>query len=319
MPTKVALAVCAGLILGLGAAGTSTGRAGTGDLCGTLAGPPSTYSHVIWIFMENKDYSGVIGAPGSKVAKKKAPFIDGTLVPQCGVATNYHAVSHPSLPNYVASVSGATQLPLNCVPAKCPQTGPTIFDQVPSWRTYAEDMPSNCYPADSGLFSGDHNAAAYYPALSSACQTNDVPLGTTAAGAFVDDLDAGTLPALSILLPNTCDSMEDCGIPAGDTWLQTWITMIAASPSYQDGGTAIFVTWDEGTHGKKGEICSSNLSDESCHVAMLVISPYTQPGTSDATDYSHHSLLRTTEELLGVDTYLGQAADAASMRTAFGL
>jgi hypothetical protein len=36
-------------------------------------------------------------------------------------------------------------------------------------------------------------------------------------------------------------------------------------------------------------------------------------------DVDHYSLLRTTEEMLGLTTYLGEAANAVSMRSAFGL
>jgi hypothetical protein len=318
MRKKISLGLCLASLAAAAAAASSLGGVTATGLCGSLSAPPATYAHVIWIFMENHRYSGVIGAPGSKAARH-APFINDTLVPQCGLATNYHAITHPSLANYLAPASGATQLPLTCVPANCPQSGPTIFQQVPSWRVYAEDMPSNCYPVDSGLYAGDHNAPAYYPELASACQADDVPLGTATSGALVDDLDAGTLPALSIMLPNSCDSMESCTVGAGDTWLQTWIPKIVASPDYQAGGTAIFLTWDEGNHGTKGEICADNLSDESCHVAMLVISPYTLPGTTSATLFNHYSLLRTTEELLGASPELGEAASVNSMRAAFGL
>ena len=42
------------------------------------------------------------------------------------------------------------------------------------------------------------------------------------------------------------------------------------------------------------------------------------PLTSGAR-FDHYSLLRTTEELLGIPEYLGQAAHARSMRKAFNL
>jgi phosphatidylinositol-3-phosphatase len=55
------------------------------------------------------------------------------------------------------------------------------------------------------------------------------------------------------------------------------------------------------------------------HIAMFVVSPYTPAGTTSGAPYNHYSLLRTTEELLGLTTYLGNSATAASMRSAFGL
>jgi hypothetical protein len=47
-----------------------------------------------------------------------------------------------------------------------------------------------------------------------------------------------------------------------------------------------------------------------------VISPYTH-GVRDATPYTHYSLLRTTEQLLGL-RFLGNAASANSMVGKFG-
>jgi hypothetical protein len=71
----------------------------TGD-CGTKTGPPATYAHVVWIWMENHSYSQIIGS-------LSAPYIN-SLASGCGLATNYKAVTHPSLPNYIAATSGGT-------------------------------------------------------------------------------------------------------------------------------------------------------------------------------------------------------------------
>ena len=52
--------------------------------------------------------------------------------------------------------------------------------------------------------------------------------------------------------------------------------------------------------------------------ATLVVSPSTPPGARDGTAFTHASLLRTTEEMLGLPL-LGGAATAPSLRGAFGL
>jgi phosphatidylinositol-3-phosphatase len=48
------------------------------------------------------------------------------------------------------------------------------------------------------------------------------------------------------------------------------------------------------------------------------VSPYTSPGTRSATYFNHYSLLRTTEELLGLPL-LGAAGTSPSMQNDFGL
>lgn len=80
----------------------------------------------------------------------------------------------------------------------------------------------------------------------------------------------------------------------------------------------MFITFDEGSGGSTGENCVSNPTDASCKVVTIVVSPSTPAGVQSATSFSHYSLLRTTEELLGLPL-LGQAASATSMTSAFNL
>ena len=65
---------------------------------------------------ENHGYSEIIGNP-------LAPFIN-SLTGQNGVATQYSAVSHPSLPNYLSLTGGSTfGITSDCTPAACPVSG----------------------------------------------------------------------------------------------------------------------------------------------------------------------------------------------------
>jgi hypothetical protein len=54
------------------------------------------------------------------------------------------------------------------------------------------------------------------------------------------------------------------------------------------------------------------------HVPAFVLSAHTPAGITVSTSYNHYSLLRTTEEITAVPL-LGNAASAASMRSAFSL
>jgi hypothetical protein len=245
------------------------------------------FKHVIWIVFENKSYDSVIGS-GS------APYID-SLAHECGLATNYTAEIHPSLPNYIAMTSGSTQgITDDSSPASHPLDVPSIFSQLGSdWRALQESMPTNCAQSNSGTYVVRHNPAAYYTNID--CPANDVPLG------LVPDLSA----QFTFVTPDLCNDMHDCPVETGDTWLAAFMSLVFASSEYQAGGTAVFITWDEG-----------GSTDQ--HIPLLVVSPYTRSGTEAGDAYGHYSLLRTTEELLGLDA-LGGAADAPSMRSAFGL
>src|SRR5947208_12922884 len=56
--------------------------------------------HIFEIVMENKSYPSIIGS-------SSAPYIN-SLAQQYGLATNFYAIRHPSLPNYLALTSGST-------------------------------------------------------------------------------------------------------------------------------------------------------------------------------------------------------------------
>jgi hypothetical protein len=228
----------------------------------------------------------------------------------CGTKTGppYKAVAHPSLPNYIAATSGGTWgIADDNPPSAHPLVVNSIFQQASPAGSYQESMPSNCALTDSGTYAVKHNPEAYYTSIRTACNSDNVPMGTTSSGAFLNALNGGTLPKFSFVTPNLCNDMHDCSIATGDAWLQSWVPRITASASYQAGNTVLIVTWDE------------DDSSSGNQVATIVVSPYTTPGTKSGTAFTHYSLLRTTEELLGISTFLGNAASATSMRSAFGL
>jgi phosphatidylinositol-3-phosphatase len=283
----------------LGGVGSQASTQATGD-CGTKTGPPATYAHVIWIWEENHSYSDIIGSPD-------APYMNA-LAQSCGLATNYSAITHPSLPNYIAATSGSTQgIKNDNDPSSNAVAAVSLFEQAGSAGSYEESMPSNCYLTDSGDYAVRHNPETYYTRIRTACGTDNVPMGTTSSGAFLNALNAGTLPKFAFVTPNVQNDMHNGTVAMGDAWLQGWVPKIIASSSYQAGNTVLVITFDEGRRNI-GQI-----------VATIVVSPYTTPGTRSATAFNHYSLLRTTEELLGIPTYLGNAATATSMRSAFGL
>ena len=134
---------------------------------------------------------------------------------------------------------------------------------------------------------------------------------------LASDLSGGTLPAFSFVTPNLIDDMHDGTVPDGDTWLSNNLPAIFSSSEYQSGSVAVFVTWDEGEGGTSNK-CATNTTDVGCHVATLVISPSTVPGTKSSKLFNHYSLLGTAEKLLKLPE-LGQAATSNSMVKPFNL
>jgi phosphatidylinositol-3-phosphatase len=279
------------------------------DPCGTMALSATSYTHVIWIWMENHSSSAIIGSP-------QAPYING-LAASCGLATNYHNISHPSLPNYIAAtsglpLSGIQQFSSDCNPSAACSTGaPSIFGQGESWKSYEDSMPTNCDTSSSGPYAVRHNPPPYYTSLRG-CSSFDVPFTQ-----LKSDLKSGALPAFSFITPNVDHDMHDGTVAQGNAWLAKAVKKITKSTTYRAGKLVVFITWDEGEGGSSGD-CATNTTDVGCHVATLVVSPSTPTGTTSSTLFNHYSLLMTTEQLLGLPL-LGSAATSNSMKTAFGL
>ncbi len=299
---------------------SSTGMAaqpGAGRICGRVAKPPTTWAHVIWIWMENHDYADLVGNP-------QAPYENNALIGGCGLAANYHNITHPSLPNYLAATSGHPQVDSDCSPSACATTAPSLFDQLreagKTWRAYEESMPANCAAHDTGAYAARHNPAVYYRPIAGDCARWDQPMGTTSSGNLIRDLRAGDLPDFTFITPNLCNDTHDCPVKTGDDWLAGWVPRITGSPAYRSGTTVVLLTWDEGAGGGTRN-CAHDTSTPGCHVATIVIAPTTHAAARSDALFNHYSLLKTTEQLLGLPTTLGIAADptTASMRTAFNL
>jgi len=269
-------------------------------MCGGSTAP---VTKVMWILMENKDYSSIYPSG--------APYED-QIANACGLATNYHAVAHPSLPNYIALTSGSTQgITDDNGPSSHPLNVDSIYRQAyPSSKGYAEGMSSNCATGGGTNYLVRHAPWPYYVdgifPQHQQCLANDVPMGTASSGNFHNDVVNGTLPAFSFVTPNSCNDMHDCSISTGDTYLSNLIPTIVNGSDYQAGRLLVVVVFDE----------NGGASGNQVYCALL--SKRITPGTQSSTNFTHYSLLRTTEEILGVPL-LGNAQTATSMRTAFNL
>jgi hypothetical protein len=262
-------------------------------MCGEAE--PSAWRHVVWIWMENKDNGDIVGSPD-------APFLDD-LAAACGRAGKYLGVAHPSLANYITATSGGTQgITDDARPAEHPLDEPSIFSQLgpTGWQAYEESMDGNCNRVVQGpLYAVRHNPPAYYTNIAADCDVRDVPMP--------DAFDLS--PAFTFITPNLCHDMHECEVAVGDAWLADVVAKIAATPEYAGGTTVLVITWDEneGPHHKPKN-----------RIPTFVVAASVPPGTVAHRRFDHYSLLRTTEQMLGLPP-LGLAKDARSMRRAFHL
>ena len=266
--------------------------------CGALGHHRPDIRHVIVIVFENASEQDVIGHARYMTA----------LAHACGLATNYHAIGHPSLPNYLAMTSGGTHgISTDCLPSSCATNARSIFEQLgrrhKRWQAFAESMPHRCALTATQLYAPRHNPAVYYRRIRRGCLRHDRRLGSPSSGPFHKAL-RGNLGSYVFVTPNMCDDAHDCQLSVADHWLSRWIPAIRHSRSYSKRHTAIVITFDEGGGNNQ--------------VATIVVSPYTRAGTSSGALFSHYSLLHMCESVLGVG-YLGKANAAGGFGRAFRL
>ena len=245
--------------------------------------PPPAFGHVWVIVIENKPLSTIIGSAD-------APYLN-QLIGSSGLATDYRAVAHPSQPNYVALFSGSTQRVADNEPHDIDALN--LADQLEAagrtWHVYAENVPTDCARdatardgADGpGTYARKHEPAISFVSIS----------GNPARCARIGPL-AGFDPIaadFSLIIPNLCHAMHDCGVPEGDAWLRSFVPRILESPAWRDQG-ALFITFDEGVDSST----PPNL------VATIVSSPLVRPGMTSAVPHTHYSLLRTIQDGFGL-------------------
>ncbi len=311
-----------------GAAPAATRSLPSGVLCGSAAAA-APIQHVVVVMLENRSYRQVVG-------NSAAPY-QTSLAGKCGSATAMFAATHTSAANYLAASAGeypaASRRGCPSLWA-CADGSNNLYRQLDSagltWRSYQESMPTACAASSGGTYKIGHNPPIFYRDIPiSECRSHDLPVAALSArsGPLWNALQNQTLPSLSWVTPNKAHDGEasrnrTAALLEADTWLAGFVALVTQSPSYQAGNTLLLVTYDEGFGGdaRTGEDCTDQSRDlpvvngisahqDSCHVPLFVVYPFTSPGASDGTFFDHYSLTRTIEDLFRLP-HLAHAGDA---------
>jgi hypothetical protein len=276
----------------------------TGCVGQTASIPPPAatsvrFGHVFIVVEENTNYGDVIANPA-------LPYLN-SLANQYGLATNYFANAHPSIPNYFELTTGQI---LTLIDASTPHNFPVDANNVvrdllaagKSWKSYAEDIPSVGYTGgDIGRYAVRHNPLAYFTDVQNDAKQvqNLVPFSQ-----FAIDLNAANLPDYSFIVPNLCNDAHDCPRSTADAWLKTNIDPLIQSPQFQKDGLLI-ILFDEAD--------TLDFTSGGGHVAAVIVSPLAKRSYKSIAFYQHQSALRLTLEGLGVIKLPGDATTAPVM------
>jgi phosphatidylinositol-3-phosphatase len=240
------------------------------------------FNRVVVVVLENKERSEVLG-------NRAAPAFNA-FARQGAVLSGYRGVTHPSLPNYLALVSGSTHgITSDCT--TCTATGRSLADTLEAggltWKAYAEGLPRPGWTGPySGRYAKKHVPFLYFRRVlaSRARLRRVVPLTQLAR-----DRVAGKLPTFSLVVPDLCHDMHDCSVATGDAWLKRVLPPLLKLPR-----TAVFVVFDESDTGNPG-------------VPGLALGTLVRPHSRVTGSLDHYGLLRTIEDGLGLRP-LGRSA-----------
>ncbi len=130
-------------------------------------------------------------------------------------------------------------------------------------------------------------------------------------GAFLKDVQNGTLPAVSFVRPFEALA----GHPADSTtslyekFLEVLINRVKANPELWNS-TAIFITTDEGGgYYDSGYIQPLDFFGDGTRIPLIAVSPHAKKGFVDHTYYDHVSLLKFIEKNWGLPTISYRSRD----------
>jgi hypothetical protein len=260
------------------------------------------FDRVLIIVLENVDYERAIQDPSlSALASQGASF------------TNFHAMFHPSYPNYLAMIAGTdyglhrrgSYLGDRQVNFPNDADHKTIADRLIAagldFKQYAEELPPGTCPWNiSGLHIADKrgNYVRRHVPFLSFRQVQEkwcdhvIPVDSAKAdNYFAADAKKG-LVAYSFYTPNMNHDGHDTNAQVAGSWVKKFLD--ESFPEKLRKGTLVVVTFDESGGNEDNRVYTVFLGD--------MVKPANQQDSATlGKHYTHYSLLRTIEDNFGLE------------------
>jgi hypothetical protein len=255
--------------------------------CRASAAPTALpdFEHVVLVVLENKESTDIVGS-------HSAPAFNLYGRVYARIA-NYYAVTHPSLPNYLALVGGSTfGITTNCV--DCDVDAASLADSIEAsdrtWKAYIEGLPRRGFAGGAaGRYAKKHNPFAYFRRImGDPTRANRI----VPSGELAGDLATKRLPDFALVVPDLCNSTHDCPVATGDAWTRRTVGPLLGLPR-----TVVFITYDEGATDRRGGGHVATVAAGTAVRRHAVFRPVT----------GHYGLLRTIEQAWDLP-YLGRSA-----------
>ncbi|KAN0100970.1 Phosphoesterase family domain containing protein [Tylopilus felleus] len=260
---------------------------------GTLTNSPNVpgkvFDRFFQIWLENTDY-----------AQARTDPVFQNLSAQGITLTSYYGVTHPSEPNYIASLGGDFFGLGDDTLTYIPNNISTIIDLLDaeniSWATYQENMPTDGYagynytnPDGYTYYARKHNPLVIY---------NSVGQNSTRAARirnfndFAVDVGNNSLPQWAFFTPNLRNDAHDTTLGYAGSWLTYWLLPLLQDPNFNTDETLILITFDESE--------TYTINNNVLTILLGGVVPESLYNTTDDTFYTHYSLLSTVQNNWGL-------------------
>ncbi|KAI1844428.1 hypothetical protein JX266_009315 [Neoarthrinium moseri] len=240
------------------------------------------FDRFVVIWLENTDYDLAAGDANLSWLAKKGITLNG-----------YHAVTHPSEPNYIAAIGGdyfgMQNDNFNQVDANVSTVIDLLEDKGITWGEYQEDMPYTGFEGKAYVnqktgandYVRKHNPGVIYN--SAAAKTDRLALMKNLTQFYVD-LENDALPQWMFITPNMTSDGHDTDVSVAGTWTRTFLEPLLEDKRFMKN-TLVLVTFDENeTYSIQNRILGILLGDAV---------PSKLVGTTDDHYYNHYSEIST--------------------------
>ncbi|KAL1725612.1 phosphoesterase family-domain-containing protein [Schizophyllum commune] len=254
------------------------------------------FNRFIQIWLENTDFDDARTTPAWENLTSRGLLLSA-----------FHGVTHPSEPNYIASIGGDFWGLQDDDYYHIPENISTVVDLLEdagiTWATYQENMPEdhfygeyytsknylNSSAEDYTFYMRKHNPLGIYDSVSQ----NEARQGRIRNfNDFANDIVNGSLSQWIFVTPNMVNDAHDTTTDFAADFIEYWLFPLLEDERFNDDKTIIVLSFDE-----------NETWDVQNHIYTLVLGnglPDDVVGTTDDTFYTHFSLLSTVEANWGL-------------------
>ncbi|KAF1973050.1 phosphoesterase-domain-containing protein [Bimuria novae-zelandiae CBS 107.79] len=249
------------------------------------------FDRIAIIWLENTDYDLAAGDPSLAWLAKKGISL-----------SNHFAVTHPSMPNYAAAISGdyygINHDDMTAIPSNVSTLVDLLEAKGISWGAYQEDMPYTGFQGfdyrnqktGANDYVRKHNPPVLYDSVADkASRLNQIKNLTL----FHEELEQDALPQWMFITPNMTSDGHDSTVTVAGTWSKNFLEPLLNDKKFMKN-TLVLLTFDENhTYTQQNRIVAILLGDAV---------PKNLIGSTDSNFYNHYSEIATVQANWGLDT-----------------